>query len=313
MIFFGLGEAFRSGTHKAMIYTYLDVKNWQSQKAFVYGRTRSFSLMGSAISSVVGIFLILAVSGVEYIFLFSIVPYILDLLLIMSYPDFLDKTDKKAGISFSTFVKDLLKALKTNKGLSRLLGEEAMSEAAYSYTKDLIQPIMELIIVGSGMVFIASMSAEDNLKIALGVSYAVMNLLASVFSKKAYLLTDRKPAMNCLRFIHMALALVFASVAVFTENYFTVMLAFLVLYVLHSLRKPIFVAEVDEHMDKSNRATVLSLSAQLKSLCLIIFAPMAGYIADNFGINIVMLALAIIFALTIPLLPKNKVGITNLI
>ena len=28
MIFWGLGEAFKSGTHKAMIYTYLDYQGW---------------------------------------------------------------------------------------------------------------------------------------------------------------------------------------------------------------------------------------------------------------------------------------------
>ena len=56
---FGLGEAFRSGTHKAMIYTYLDQKGWQKQKTFVYGRTRSFSLIGSAFSALLGILLIL--------------------------------------------------------------------------------------------------------------------------------------------------------------------------------------------------------------------------------------------------------------
>lgn len=43
MVFFGLGEAFRSGTHKAMIYAYLEQKDWFEHKTFVYGRTRSFS------------------------------------------------------------------------------------------------------------------------------------------------------------------------------------------------------------------------------------------------------------------------------
>jgi MFS family permease len=50
-IFYGLGEAFRSGTHKAMIYSYLERKNWFEYKAFVYGRTRSFSLIGSSVSA----------------------------------------------------------------------------------------------------------------------------------------------------------------------------------------------------------------------------------------------------------------------
>ena len=44
MVFFGFGEAFRSGTHKAMIMAYLDKKDIKDSKSKVYGKTRSFSL-----------------------------------------------------------------------------------------------------------------------------------------------------------------------------------------------------------------------------------------------------------------------------
>ena len=50
--FYGLGESFRSGTHKAMILTWLDRNNYQEYKSFVYGTTRSWSLVGSAINGV---------------------------------------------------------------------------------------------------------------------------------------------------------------------------------------------------------------------------------------------------------------------
>ena len=55
MVFYGLGEAFRSGTHKSMIYSYLEQKGWFEHKTFVYGRTRSFSLIGSSISAFISI------------------------------------------------------------------------------------------------------------------------------------------------------------------------------------------------------------------------------------------------------------------
>src|SRR5690554_3462665 len=47
-IFFGLGEAFRLGTHKALIFDYLDWKGISSRKTEVYGFTRSVSLYGKA-------------------------------------------------------------------------------------------------------------------------------------------------------------------------------------------------------------------------------------------------------------------------
>ncbi|WIF95943.1 MFS transporter [Caminicella sporogenes] len=78
MIFFGLGEAFRSGTHKAMIYSYLEQRGWFKHKTFVYGRTKSFSLLGSAVSAFLSIIFVLNFPSSRWIFLICIIPYILD-------------------------------------------------------------------------------------------------------------------------------------------------------------------------------------------------------------------------------------------
>jgi len=40
-VVFGLGEAFRTGTHKAMIFDYLHKKGWSDYKVHYYGHTRS--------------------------------------------------------------------------------------------------------------------------------------------------------------------------------------------------------------------------------------------------------------------------------
>ncbi len=101
MVFFGLGEAFRSGTHKAMILSYLEKNGWKEHKTFVYGRTRSFSLIGSAVNALFAIILIIFVPASGYIFLASIVPYIADFILISTYPNYLDKD--KAADSASSF------------------------------------------------------------------------------------------------------------------------------------------------------------------------------------------------------------------
>ncbi len=302
MTFFGLGEAFRSGTHKAMIYTYLDTKHWQSEKAYTYGRTRSYSLIGSAVSGILGIILILAVPADSYIFLFSIVPYILDLLLIMSYPKFLDSADKKQGSTFKELAGNLARSFRLNSKLRKLVIEEGMAEAAFSYIKDLIQPLLELIIVGSGLVLIANLSGDDNLKISLGLIYAVLNLCGSYFSKKAHLLKQKSSSLSCLLWMHGGLALLFGLLFFFIDSYWLLCLLYLLIYILHCLRKPLFVDEIDNHIEKSERATVISATSQLKSLFLMIFAPILGLIADNYSIAPIMLVLAIIFACTIPLL-----------
>lgn len=305
MVFFGLGEAFRSGTHKAMMYTYLDRKGWRDEKTFVYGRTRSFSLMGTACSSLIGIVLILNTSSVNQIFLFSIIPYMLDFLLILSYPAFLDCADREEKPSMKQMLKTFMAGLKSNRMLRHILLEEGLFESTISYIKDLIQPMLELIIVGSGAVLLTAYSAEDNLNVILGLVYAALNLLGSVASKKAYVVQKGRSGLRCLYGIHGLLALSMAILAFTGKNPAPVLGVYLFIYVLFNVRKPIFVDEVDEHIKKSERATILSLSSQLKSLLLMVFAPLLGYIADHFGLGCVMGLLSIVFLCTLPLL-KNR-------
>ena len=302
MMFFGLGEAFRSGTHKAMIYTYLDSKNWESEKTFVYGRTRSFSLIGSAISSVMGVVLILVVPDERYIFLFSIVPYILDLLLIISYPKFLDKADKSKNSSFKDIIYSFIKGLKGNYKLRRILVEEGMSEATFAFMKDLIGPIMEVIIVGSGVFVIAGLSMEDNLKIILGLVYAIFNLFGSYFSKRAYLIKGDRKSITCLYYFHIGIAVACLLLSLSMRQYVLVIVIYVALYILHSIRKPMFMDEVDNHIEKSSRATTISISSQIKSVFLMVFAPVLGFVADTIGVRSVMIILCVIFVVTIPLL-----------
>ena len=308
MVFFGLGEAFRSGTHKAMIYTYLDSKQWQNEITFVYGRTRSFSLLGSAISSFVGIILIINVPNDSYIFLFSILPYILDLLLIMSYPKFLDIKDKKQDTSFKDMTNDIIISLHINKKLRSIILEEGIAESIVSYIKDLIQPILKIIIISSGITIISSLSANDNLKVILGLTYVFLNLFGAYFSKKAYLIKGKRASETCLSIIHIIYAISCGILAIFSTQYLIVCIVYVLIYILHSIRKPIFVDEIDNNIDKSSRATIISASAQLKSLFLMIFAPIFGFIADTYGIKFVIIILCIIFTVTIPLL-KDKSNI----
>ena len=91
MVLFALGEAFRSGTHKSMIMSYIDHHKITDSKTKIYGLTRSWSLIGSMIASLTSILLVLWLPQIKYLFLVAIIPYMLDLLLILSYPDYLNE------------------------------------------------------------------------------------------------------------------------------------------------------------------------------------------------------------------------------
>ncbi len=297
MMFFGLGEAFRSGTHKAMIYTYLEERGWAKHKAYVYGRTRSFSLIGSAISSILAIALILNIPSSRYIFLASIVPYLLDLLLIMSYPSSLDFSGKKLGKSLSSVViGNHLKDIYSRPMLRRILLNSSLFEAIFKSVKDMIQPILEVVIITSGILIVQDMTPDENLKIILGFSYGCIYIFSAMASKRAYLLKKISNSGTLLNGIYMALAGSMAMLYFIIEQQQTILIVvmFLLLYILRDIRKPIFVDACDDYMDKHQRATVLSIESQMKALFTVILAPMVGLVADTVGIGYVMIGLSLV-------------------
>ena len=74
-----VGEAFRSGTHKAMIFTWLNDQGRGADKAEVYGYTRSWSKRGTAVGALVGAVIALLVGTFTAVFWFTLIPYAINL------------------------------------------------------------------------------------------------------------------------------------------------------------------------------------------------------------------------------------------
>lgn len=297
MIFFGLGEAFRSGTHKAMIYSYLEQNGWFEHKAFVYGRTRSFSLLGSAISAFLSIIFILNLPSERWIFLICIMPYIMDFILIWSYPDSLDERRSNnlnlKEFSLEGFVQ--LKNIIFNRNLNKLLVSSSLYDGIFKTVKDYIQPILKMVILASVTSGLQGFNGEEILKIYLGVTYGVFYIFSSIASRNVYRL-NRITTSNRLLVISfdiMAALLLVLSLAI--RNNITIFIVglFFVLYVLKDARRPIFVDVCGDHMEKNQRATVLSVDSQLRALFTVILAPTFGFIADRYSIGILFLFIAV--------------------
>ncbi len=300
MIFFGLGEAFRSGSHKAMIYSYLEQKGWESHKTYVYGKTRAASLVGSAISSFIGIAIILLVPNPGYIFLASTIPYAIDFFLVLSYPKSLDKEIGHEHLSVKEHFSLLKKSLVTNKNLKKALVSNGVFESILSSIKDYIQPILSSIVVASSFYLFVGLNAEDNLSVMLGLIYGVLNIFSSFASKNAFRLKKSMGALksNNVLYLFFVLSLVLLGVSI--ENTIFVCILFVIINFLQNIRKPIFIDVLDDFMEKSQRATILSISAQLKSLLLIFLAPLAGFLADTFGMSMLMFVFAGIMLVVYP-------------
>jgi len=298
MVLFGLGEAFRSGTHKAMIYSYLEQKGWFEHKTFVYGRTRSFSLIGSSLSAFTAIFLIIKLPRMQSIFLFSIIPYILDFLLIWSYPKSLNEpveTTVSIKIFFTYSIKQL-KNVFANTSLRKVVVSSSLFDAIFKVLKDYIQPILKDLILISGIYIVVSMEVDTQLKIILGLIYGVMYVFSSWVSRNVYRLNLKFKSDKLMDISFDILGIVFFIMffAIKTKIMLVVILLYFFLYLLKDGRRPLAVDVFGDYMKRDERATVMSIESQVGSLFMIVLAPLLGYVADRFGIAILFFVIGLL-------------------
>ena len=148
MIFFALGEAFRSGTHKALILAYLNLNQMQHLKVEYYGKTRAASQLGSAVNAIIATGLVLYSGSYRYIFVASIIPYVFNLINLATYPNELDEQRmfmKKGEIlsQIKTTLKTFFVIFKDRYAVQAILNSAGFT-AFFKSSKDYLQPILQV-------------------------------------------------------------------------------------------------------------------------------------------------------------------------
>ena len=305
MIFYALGDAFRTGTHKAMIFDYLKIKGWQDQKVHYYGHTRSWSQLGSALSALIAGGMVFFSDNYRLIFIFSTVPYILDLINIASYPKVLDgnraKLSKKELIqSFWVVMKDFWESfskLKTLKALVNL----SMHSGFYRSIKDYLQEFIK--VMALGLPLMLAYSDKQRAAVLVGVIYFFIFLLSSRASRFSGKFANRFKHLSIPLNFSLLLSLGFGVLSglSYSAGYTGLSILFFVLiFLIQNLRMPMGISYVTEIIDKDIFATVLSAESQTHSIIAAILAPLIGYLADALGLGY---ALAIVSAVLLILLP----------
>ena len=299
MVLFGIGEAFRSGTLKALILEYLKINDWLGQKVAYYGRTRAASQFGSAINSLIAAALLFYTGDYRLMFLAATIPYVLDLINLATYPAELDgeliQLDQgflleQTKITFKDFF-----GIFTDRHAMRAILNSASFSALFKATKDYLQPILEIFALSLPLFLIT-----DDVKrsgIVIGLVYFGIYLLTSYASRSADQVSRRfenvaRP-IN-LTFILGVLFMLIAGLANSWNLSIISILVFLGFYLLQNLRKPMNVAFVSDQISHRVMASGLSVEAQFTTILAAIFAPLLGYLADLFGVGIALAALGAI-------------------
>ena len=286
MLFFGFGDAFRSGTHKSIIFTWLQSQGMEGERTRVYGYTRSWSKLGSAVSAL-GAGLIL-LSGLEYqwIFIVSIVPALLNFINVSTYPASLSN---QTADGVSSQIMDSLrhvvlaaKDLVHNSALRALLLGTMAMEGTFAVCKDYLQPLMEL--VATSMPFALSMAEQQRTGLIIGLTAALTFYGASLASKYAHkfqgLFKEVRRA-ECVLIMCMLLSYVVLAFGVYFDIPVIALMVFMLMTLCLNLWRPIHISRFDTVVEESRSTTVLSIEAQAKAICTALLAPGVGALMDH--------------------------------
>ncbi len=310
MILYAFGDTFRSGTHKAMIMQYLDLKGLSNKKLEYYGGTRGCSQLGSAISSLIAAVMVFILGNYRDIFLFSIIPYSLDFILMMTYPKYLEGERKEKNRTIAIrHIRDTLKHIIKNKNLFKLLMNSSISKATFSITKSYLQPIIKAQALSISVLL--WMNKEQRTSVLIGILYFGIYFFASWASKNSSKLNSYIGKKDTLKsadilFIINSLAILVAGIAFNLSLLWLSIAMFFIFYFIQNGRRPMLVSYFGDIMDKNERATVLSIDSLLGSFIASFIAILMGYMADKMGIGNAFIIYGIIIFSIAPIIKLKE-------
>ncbi len=286
MFFYGLGDAFRSGTHKAMIFDWLRLQGRSDEKTKVYGFTRSWSQMGSAISVLIAGALVFYSGNFVDIFWFSTIPYAMNIVNFFGYPTRLDG-DRQSDFSLKAVARMLSSALKQSvqfPPLRRLVFEGMGFEGMYKASKDYLQPILKQTAIALPLLLTLDESKRTALLVA--VVYFVLHFLSAFASRNSHQVSNwqggDEGAARFMWWIDLALFALLIPALWFNWHPAIIGL-FVALAILQNFWRPGLISRFNAQSTPEMSATILSIEAQSKSLATIILAPLLGLLVDSVG------------------------------
>lgn len=284
MVLFGVGEAFRTGTHKAMIFSWLRLRGLDGERTRFYGHTRSWSKYGSAVSMIVATALVFASGNYEFVFYAAIIPYLLGIVNFLGYPAEVDGTVTRERNFVRHMLQTVSASLKSNN-LRRLYFESMSYEGVFHAVKDYIQPLIMSLAIGAAATSVAGRGLSETQLTALAIApvYVFLYILSGVASRSAHRFASRydsdDSAAHSLWLITVGV-FVGLTISAYFDFAALVIVAFVVLNVLQNFWRPILISRFDRHGGELQGATLLSIESQARRIGTMIAAPVVGWAVD---------------------------------
>ncbi len=283
-IFFSLGEAFRTGTHKSMIFTWLRREERSDEKSKIYGFTRSWSKLGAAFSIILSALLVFYFKNYYIIFFFSIIPYLINLINIKTYPDYLSpKGDVPSFKDIFVHLKNSFTTIFQQKKLQKMLWESVSLGGLFESSKEYLQPL--LVIASAPLVYTlfnqTSLNEAQESVISIGPVYLLLYLLGAYSSRNGYKIVnyfqgDEIKACRLIWQLFLGL-MILLGLSSFRGITSITIATFVLFYALENLWRPLIISRFNTISTEKNSSTLLSIQSQGSTLGTVILAPILGF------------------------------------
>ncbi|MEZ5063328.1 MAG: MFS transporter [bacterium] len=288
---YAIGEAFRTGTHKAIMLDWVD-STQETSATHVVALTRTFSKLTEGITAFAGGVLLWRSGSLAWLFWSAVPAAIAGIGLSLSYPRWLEgeMTRRQARPS----LREGFLALARRPGLAELLLLSVGFEVACKLAQTYLQPFLERGLDARDVAIVGGRGA-----LVLGTFYFAYGFVGGIGASSARHAERWFGARGfALVAASWGAALTCAGLVVLPADVPVAVLGagFIVLSLLQNARRPVFVATLNRLMDGAQRATTLSVESQGRSAALAVLAPLTGWIADRAGLDAVFLLLAVSLA-----------------
>ena len=286
-----IGEAFRSGTHKSMIFDWLRRNGRANEKTAVYGITRSWSKIGSALSGIGSVAILLITGEYYWLFWLSLAMTIACLVNVARYPKYLDfALDDAADANavpagVADRYRDWLKDFKTvilSRPMLALFGESMGYEGIVKFANSYVQPLLKA--QALALPALLTVSEADRTAVLVGAIFAVVSILSAYASRKSDAFSKRLGSLDRASG-RLWLIAFFSGLGAFAALYCRVwwaaIICFVIQLVFENIWRPIMMSRLDVAGKAKTDATTLSVESQMKSIFIAVASIPVGYTIDR--------------------------------
>ncbi len=285
LLILGASYSFSSGSIVALVYDSL----YGREKEFMNIEGHSFFFAGIAtgIASIIGG--LIAVKSFRLTFVFTLIPA--SLLIIVSFLFFEPEHHKKIGNrNFLAHYKEAYRYTLKHKKIGRLISYFGLNMAFLYIFFSFLQP------------YLKSFNIQNS---TLGYLYAFFWIMSGVASKLAALIEARIGERKSLLLnpLLIIIGLLILLSALSTKSLIFAIAGALMFDIVWGFINPVISAYINHHIESKHRATINSFKGFIFGICMLLFAPILGYIKDAytfshaFAVMIVLAVFSLIFTL----------------